>query len=213
MGRITAIEPQTRRANRFNLFIDDRFAMALSGILAAKLHVGQTLTDEGMAELDREESFETAREKALRFLEPRARSVSEVRQHLSKKKTAGLVIDRVIEQLTEAGLLDDRAFAKYWVENREEFRPRASRALRYELKRKGLSDSAIANALDGIDESDSAYRAGVTQARRWYGLEHREFLQKMIPFLFRRGFAYDVAKNAAELLWKERDGHKPSCDK
>lgn len=208
MGRITAIEPQARNANRFNVYIDDQFAMALSNILAAKLRVGQELGDEERATLGFDESIEAAHEKALRFLEPRPRSASEVRQHLAKKKIPRDVIDRAIERLTEAGLLDDRAFAKYWVENREEFRPRAPRALQYELRQKGLSAAAIKTALEGIDQGDSAYRAGASRAQRWDGLEHRDFLQKMISFLVRRGFDYGVAKGAADHLWKDKDSRK-----
>lgn len=205
MGKITAIEPQARHENRFNIYLDDAFALGVSAILAAKLRVGQTLNETELVALERAEAYETAHEKALRFLEPRPRSASEVRQQLFKKKIAADVIDEVITRLTDAGLLDDGAFAKYWVENRETFRPRAGRALKYEMKRKGLSDTAIASALKGVDEDESAYRAGVARARRWYGLEHRDYLQKMIPFLVRRGFAYDIAKRAAERLWKNKD--------
>ena len=74
MGRVTAIEPQARHANRFNLYIDDQFALGVSAMLAARLRVGQTLTDEELQALEREESFESAYEKALRFLESRPRS-------------------------------------------------------------------------------------------------------------------------------------------
>jgi regulatory protein len=203
MKRITAIEPQARHAHRFNLYIDDQFAMGLSAIVAAKLRVGQALTDAEIGALEREESFERAHEQALRFLEPRPRSAAEVRQQLRKKKVAEDVIDQVIARLTEAGLLDDAAFAQYWVENREQFRPRAARALRYELKRKGLSDAAIQEAVGDIDESESAYRAGAARAPRWRALERREFMEKLVAFLARRGFAYEVAKDAAKRLWDE----------
>jgi len=205
MAKITAIEPQARHDNRFNIYLDDEFAMGVSAIVAAKLRVGQVLDDAHVAALERDEAYETAHEKALRYLEARPRSSSEVKQQLLKKKIAADAIDRVIERLTEAGLLDDKAFAKYWVENRETFRPRAGRALKYEMKRKGLSDTTIASALKGLSEDDSAYRAGVARAQRWYGLEHREYLQKMVGFLVRRGFAYDVSKQAAERLWKDKD--------
>jgi regulatory protein len=205
MAKITAIELQARHANRFNIYVDDQFALGLSAILAAKLRVGQVVDDAQMLALEREEAYETAHDKALSFLETRPRSASEVKQQLLKKKIAADAIDRVIERLTDAGLLDDQAFAKYWVENRETFRPRAGRALRYEMKRKGLSDTTIASALKGLSEDDSAYRAGVARARRWYGLEHREYLQKMVGFLVRRGFAYDTSKQAAERLWKDKD--------
>ncbi len=203
MGRITAIEPQARHANRFNLYLDDQFALGLSALVAAPLRVGQTLSDAELTALEREEAYETAHEQALRFLEPRPRSSSELKQQLRKKKVVAAVIDQVIARLTEAGLLDDAAFAKYWVENRETFRPRAGRALRFELKRKGLSDTAIKEAVGTIDESESAYRAGAARAQRWSGLERREFMEKLGAFLVRRGFSYSVAKDAAKRLWDE----------
>lgn len=202
-GRITAIEPQARHANRFNLYIDDQFAIGLSAMVAAKVRLGQVLSNDELAALEREEALESAHEKALRFLEPRPHSIAEVKVHLRKKKIAADTIDQVIARLKEAGLLDDHVFAKYWVENREEFRPRSARALRFELRRRGLAQDVIADALGGIDESASAYRAGAARAQRWRDLEHREFREKMGAFLVRRGFSYDVAKDTAERLWSQ----------
>ena len=202
-GRITAIEPQARHANRFNLYIDDKFAMGISAIVAAKLRVGQALDDATSAALAREEAYETAHEQALRYLEPRPRSSAELKQQLRKKKVADEIIEQVIARLTEAGLLDDAAFAKYWVENRETFRPRAGRALRFEMKRKGLSDETIKQATGAIDESESAYNAGAARATRWRELEQREFMDKLGAFLVRRGFSYGVAKEAAKRWWEE----------
>ncbi len=203
MGRITAIEPQVRHANRFNLYVDDHFVLGLSAILAGRLRVGLVLTDEELKKLEQDEAFETAYEKALRFLEPRPRSTTEVKQHLLKKQIIMEVADHVIERLSESGLLDDAAFAKYWVENREQFRPRAARALRFELKRKGLSNADITEAVGEMDESDSAYRAGANRAKRWRNLERREFAEKLTAFLIRRGFSYSVAKDAVVRLWNE----------
>ena len=209
MGKITAIEPQARHANRFNLYIDNAFALGLSDLVAVRLRVGQTLSDEEFKQLQDAEDFETAYEKALRFLEPRPRSSTEVKQQLVKKKIAPEVIERVIVRLTNAGLLDDEAFAKYWVENREQFKPRAGRALRFELRRKGLSNDAITEAIGAIDESESAYRAGLARANRWSDLDRRAFLDKLTAFLVRRGFGYSVAKDASTRLWNERDAEKP----
>ena len=168
------------------------------------LRVGQMLSDEELQALERAEALENAHERALRFLEARPRSSAEVKQHLFKKKIAAEVIDQAITRLTDAGLLDDAAFAKYWVENREQFRPRAGRALRFELKRKGVADAAIGDALGEIDETESAYRAVEHRAQRWHALERREFFEKVAAFLVRRGFAYDIAKHTAKRLWDER---------
>jgi regulatory protein len=203
MGKITALEPQAKHANRFNLYVDDQFALGVSALVAARLRVGQTLTPDELKEIAATEATETAYEKALRFLEPRPRSAAEVKQHLAKKKIATDVIELVVARLTQAGLLDDAAFAKYWIENREQFKPRAPRALRFELKRKGVSNADIVEAVGEIDERASAYRAGLARAQRWRSLERRVFLDKVIAFLVRRGFAYGVARDAAERVWEE----------
>jgi regulatory protein len=204
MGKITAIEPQARHPKRFNLYVDHQFVLGLSATLAARLRVGQELSDDALKKLADQENEETAHENALRFLEPRPRSAMEVKQHLLKKKIPADVIERVIARLTAAGLIDDVAFAKYWVENREQFKPRAARALRFELKRKGLASTTIAEAIGQVDESESAYRAGLARAQRWHDLDRRAFLEKVGAFLVRRGFAYEVAKEAAQRLWNER---------
>lgn len=210
MGTITALKPQAQRANRVNVYVDGQWALGVSRVVAARLRVGQTLSEEDLANLARAEALETARECALRFLTSRPRSVAEVRQHLVKKKFAAEVIDQVLARLREVGLIDDTAFARYWVENREQFRPRAARVLRVELKRKGLDQNDIAAAIEGMDERESAYRAAAARAYRWRNLERRQFLQKMIAFLMRRGFAYTVAKDAAERAWDTR--HPPGED-
>ncbi len=203
MARITALEPQARHPDRFNLYVDGKFQAGLSAMVAARLHVGQELSPADLAAIERDEQLEDAHEKALRFLEPRPRSTAEVRDQLRKKKFSVDIVDTVIERLTSASLLDDAAFARYWVENREEFRPRAGRALRYELKRKGLPDDAIKQAITNVDESESAYRAGLAKARHLSNLEYREFREKIGGFLLRRGFSYEIARQAAERLWQE----------
>jgi regulatory protein len=213
MGKITAIEPQAEgHANRYNLYVDDQFWLGVSASVAARLRVGQTLTPDELERLAATEAFEAAHDKALRFLEPRPRSAAEVKQHLAKKKIAAPVIEQVVARLTDAGLLDDAAFAKYWVENREQFKPRAARALRFELKRKGLSNADIAAAVGAIDESESAYRAGLARAPRWGNLERRAFLEKLTAFLVRRGFAYEVAKDAAVRAWDANACHAENSE-
>lgn len=203
MGKITAIEPQVKNSNRFSLYVDNQFALGLSARVGARLRVGQELSVEDLAKLALDEAREDAHEKALRFLEPRPRSVAEVKEQLRKKKIPAQVIDETLARLKEANLLDDAAFAQYWVENRETFRPRGGRALRFELRRKGVPDNEIAQAIGEIDETEGAYRAVESRAQRWHTLERREFFDKVAAFLVRRGFTYDIAKQTAKRLWDE----------
>ena len=104
-----------------------------------------------MARRQRREGFAEKRERlgavdepsvvldaALRFLEPRQRSVGEVRRRLTRVGYREDLVTAAIERLTELGMLDDAAFARAWTESRDRVRPRGSRALMSELTRKGI---------------------------------------------------------------------------
>ncbi len=205
-GRVTALEPQAKHPNRFNLYLDNRFAMGLSAYVALRVHVGQEVTPEQLEELVRAEQIEQAREMALRRLEVRARSEDEIRRHLVGKKFTKEIIDEVIARLKEARLLSDREFAQFWVENREGFKPRSARALKYELRQKGVPPEEIARAVGKLDEKESAYRAARPKAERWKQLDAQEFNTKLGGFLARRGFDYQTTRETVARIWKELKG-------
>jgi regulatory protein len=205
-GRVTGLEPQVKRPNRFNLYVDDHFALGLSLYVASRVRVGQDLSSEELQELERAEQLEEAHERALRALESRPRSEQEIRRKLIEKKFPTEIIAQVITRLNEARLLSDRDFAKFWVETREGFKPRSARALKYELRQKGVPPEEIARALKKIDEPDSAYRAARPKAERWTGLEEREFREKLSGFLARRGFDYQITRETVSKIWKELNG-------
>jgi len=87
-------------------------------------------------------------EAALRFLEPRQRSIGEVRTRLKSVGYQPELIETAIERLLGLGILDDAAFAKAWVESRDRARPRGERALRRELQVKGIERSTVDTAMD-----------------------------------------------------------------
>lgn len=197
-GTITALRWQKRNKDRVNVYLDGRFAFGLAAIAAANLRVGQTLSDEEIAHLQAKDDVERAYEHALNFLSYRPRSEAEVRRNLREKDIEDEVIEAVIERLTRAGLLDDHAFARYWIENRLEFNPRGVRALSHELRRKGVSDAIIAEALAGFDEEAVARKAAGSAAPRLAHLEPAEFRRRLEAHLARRGFSYAVIEPLVE---------------
>ena len=131
--RITQLEPQIRRPDRWNLSLDGAFAFGLDGAVVVEegLAVGQELTPAAVERLRAAAAERDLYAAALRFLAPRPRSRAEVRRRLlqprrNRAKPPAEVVDRVLERLAEKHLLDDREFAGYWVEQRERFRDRKS---------------------------------------------------------------------------------------
>ena len=189
---------QKRNKNRVNVYLDGQFAFGLTAIEAAHLRVGQTLSDDDVARLRMQDEVERAYERALNYLSYRPRSEAEVRRNLRKKNVEDEIIKTVVERLTRAGLLNDREFARYWVENRLQFNPRGARALRHELWEKGVPAPIIADTLVDFDEEAAARKAAEAGARRLAHLEPRDFRRRLGAYLARRGFSYAVIEPLLE---------------
>jgi regulatory protein len=86
-------------------------------------------------------------EAAARFLGVRARSEAEVRRRLTRAGYAAHLVDGAIVRMTELGVLDDEAFARAWVASRDRARPRGERALRDELRLKGVERETVDRVL------------------------------------------------------------------
>jgi regulatory protein len=203
---ITDLVPQRRKKDRVNVHINGEYAFSLAMITAAGLRRGQEITPEEIDRLRTEDSYERAKQSAFNFISYRPRSISELRQNLSRKKYDENTVERVITRLIELDMLDDKAFARYWVEQRETFKPRSRRALNYELYQKGVKREIVDEIVAQIDEDAAAYRAGLQKAHRWTNLPKDKFRQDMNRFLQRRGFYYNIIAPATEKLWLEVAG-------
>ena len=201
MGTITALTTQVKNADRISVFVDGEFACGLALEVAAGLRVGQTITPAELAALERREEIHRARERAIALLARRPRSANEIARQLRRHQHDDEVIQHVIENLTAAGLLDDNAFAAFWVEQRDTFRPRSRLALRQELSQKGLEREVVTEALDGLDEIEAARRVARKQAGRWHALPEVEWRTKLTRYLLRHGYPYDVVREVVNETW------------
>ncbi|MCB0131710.1 MAG: RecX family transcriptional regulator [Caldilineaceae bacterium] len=200
---ITAMKVQKKNKERVNIFLDDKYAFAVGILTAATLRKGQVLSAAEVADLRDEGDRNKAYHQALRFLGYRPRSVSEVTRYLKGKEYAEGLIADVTAQLAREGYLSDEEFARFWVENRLRFRPRSARALRYELRQKGVDPAAVDAVLQGMDEAEAAWDALQPKLAGWSNLDPDRFRQKAMGLLSRRGFSYGIARTATDRAWDE----------
>jgi regulatory protein len=161
--------------------------------------------------------FNATLDRALRFLAQRPRSEYEVWQRLSRPSSGTsarrarsapdqATIKAVLARLKLHGLVDDAQFARYWVEQRQTFRPRGARLLRAELRQHGVASPAAEAAAEGIQDTaeDDAYRAASKRARQLGAtLDERTFKTRLSQFLARRGFDWDTIAPVIDRLWRE----------
>lgn len=204
MPKITRLEYQKKNQDRVNIYLDDEFAFGLNAMDAMQLRKGQELDPAQIAALQHSDAVVKAIDIAVNLLSYRPRSTDEIRQKLKKKEYDPTAIELALERLTSMGYLDDRAFARFWIESRNRSKPRGQRALQYELRNKGVSDAIIHDLLDTmVDEVAGAYQAAQKRVRRMRGKTQVEFKRKIGAFLQRRGFNYDAVKQALDQLIEE----------
>jgi regulatory protein len=203
MAQITDIQPQKRKKDRVNIYLNDEYAFSLAQISAAYLQIGQEITAEKIAALRLEDEYERAKDAALRLIVQRPRSTHEVQTRLKQKEFAAETIEKVCLRLTELEMLDDRTFARYWVEQRNNFKPRSPMALRQELGQKGIAREIINEAVTQIDPEKSARRAALKQVSRWQTLPKDAFEKKLSGYLQRRGFSFGIIKKITSEMWEQ----------
>ena len=141
----------------------------------------------------------------MRFLANRPRSELEIRRRLARAEVAEDVIEQVLTQLRGAELVDDAAFAAYWVEQRRTFRPRGPRLLQAELRQHGVSGELAATSAQQAAETadEDAYRVAVRKARQLPRHDERVFRTRLAQLLARRGFDWDIIAPTVERVWQE----------
>lgn len=201
-GQITSLQQQKNNQERVSVFIDGEFAFGVTLDAALRLAKGQHLSDEEIAALKVDDEHERAYQSALHFLGARPRSSAEVGRNLREKGFDDELIAAAIARLLEHGYLNDEEFARYWLDNRNRFRPRSAKAIRYELRQKGVERDAIESALEDIDEDAAAWAAAASKLDRWRGLPQEEFEHKLAGFLARRGFDFGTARRTVARAWQ-----------
>ncbi len=146
---------------------------------------------------------EQARDACLRLLTTRARSRAELEAQLTKRGFPDDVSARVLDRLTEVGLVDDAAFAEQWVRERRTNAGKGKRALASELRTKGIDAEVIASTLDNVDAGEWRVRAEelvAAKLRRENLDDEMKVTRRLVAMLARRGYsqgmAFDVVSTA-----------------
>ncbi len=138
---------------------------------------------------------QVARTILLRRLEAAPRTRAELATTLRERNVPDEVAVRVLDRFEEVGLIDDRAFARMWVESRQRSRSLSGRALRSELRRRGIGDELIGAALEQVspeDELSAARSVAQRRARSLVGLPRATQVRRLSGALARKGYGATV---------------------
>jgi regulatory protein len=209
---ITSIAPTRHDPDRVAIVLDDRSVLAchISVLADLGLVTGDEITSETIEQLKDSEVLHALQERAITLLAGRPRGRQELRQRLlqgTKKhpNQPAEHVDKVLDRLAELGLIDDSAFATFWVEQRDRFRPKGAQALQAELRSKGVERAAIESAIEperDLERAISAAERRAIQITARSGIDAVSFRNTLGPFLQRRGFNYSTIRAALAELWQ-----------
>ena len=136
---------------------------------------------------------------AIRFFSFRPRSEKELRDFLAKKLTkwkisGDVLLDKVVTRMAELGYVDDRKFARWWVEQRNTFRPKGTMLLVRELYQKGVDRDIVGEVLSGSkgSEMEDAKTVIEKKLKLLNNLSRFEKKKKLYGLLGRRGFSSET---------------------
>lgn len=148
--------------------------------------------------MDKDKVRARALNNAYMLLRIRPRSEREVRDRLKLKGYGPDLVEDIVAGLKKAGDIDDVKFARFWLESRMHQNPMGDVVLKYELKKRGVSEDVIKATLEHKAVNYDEYAIAITMAKerfkRFSKIDRQKALKRVYDFMLRRGFKYDTVQ-------------------
>ncbi len=202
MSIITSVTAQ-KNQKRVNIFLDGEysFSLDLDNFGQLGLKVGRELNQEEINEIIKKSELQKALDKTLNFAMRRPRSNKEIKDYFRRNEIDISIHQNIIDRLIRLELLDDQKFAKWWVEQRLQFKNKSKKDITFELKQKGIDSQTIKNILDDseIDELKIAKELIKKRSYKWQKYDEKIRKQKISQYLAGKGFNWDIINNVVDI--------------
>ena len=213
MGIITKIEAQKKNNDRVNIYVDEKFFMAIYKelVFTFNLKKGQEIDPNYLKNILDDEMYMKAKNKALNILSKASQSEKQIKQKLSKDFDED-TIDRVLKFLQKYKFVDDEDLANRIVSTNVNLNKYGKNKIKQNLYNKGIDKNIIEQAIDEIDsdkELENAFYLAKKRYERVKNEDYRKAYQKIGNHLAYKGFNYDIIKKVLNKLFNDIDEY--SC--
>lgn len=187
-----------------NIEYSDKYNLIRLTISGEKFYIDYDLYYENNFEKDKEIDFSTyklilsndefnrAKNFALNKISYSQKSTYEIRQKLREKKFSEDVIDKIISYLDSYGFLDDEAYVKAFIRDKDEISNWSRGKIRYMLKRKHIDDNLIDEYIYQISDEREAEKARFFADKKIKNDFSYENRAKVFRHLASKGFDIDI---------------------
>lgn len=197
IGKITEIKSQIKSKERVSIFIDGayHFSVHMDVLIDYGLSVGFDVTEELLEEIQSKDELKKAYAKGIDIVSRRLHTEKEIRDKLKLKEYASLTINMTIEKLREYGYVNDQIFLEHYLSFKG--LTQGPIKLKYDLKRKGISEILIDSALENIKDDEYSRCLNIASSKLSSISETLEMSKKytrLAGFLQRKGYGFGVIK-------------------
>ena len=200
--KITDIRQGVKNPERVNVFVNGKysFSLEISQVVDFKIKAGQEISEERLEELKRASEFGKLYQRTLEWALTRPRSSREIKDYLFRKvrekKLDEGYIEEIVQKLKKKNYINDEAFSKWYVQNRFVKKGISKKRLKMELMKKGISAEIIEESLNERNDEEEILKI-IEKKRGRYDDE------KLIQYLCRQGFSYQLAQNLVRDFGKD----------
>ncbi|MCC5918187.1 MAG: regulatory protein RecX [Cryomorphaceae bacterium] len=149
--------------------------------------------------------IQEAREAIMRYCAYQERSQSEVKKKLEQMGLIPMVIDLLMVELIENNYVNELRFAETFASGKFRIKGWGRMKIKDRLRLKNVSQPCIDIALAGID--DEEYMSQLRRIAEWKYPKIKDNnpytrKQKLIGFLFSRGFEYELVREVVEEVFQ-----------
>ena len=197
MKQITALKEQVKNKKRVSVYLDGEFYCGLDLITVMKyrLKVGEFIEESRLVEIQYSAELQACFDKALSFISSSVKTQKQIKDKLLSLGYLDEIVEKTLEKLKEYGYVSDSDYAKRFTNTYKS--AKGKRLIKLELKRKGVSEKDVDDALSTI-ESQQDTCDNLAEKYLKNKEKDQKNLLKCYKYLLSKGFDYDEAKQAVE---------------
>ena len=199
MPIITKITQQKKNLDRYNIYLDEKYAFSVHETVLVKFELtkGMPLEDWSIDEMVYEDEISKAFNRALHFLGFRMRSEFEVKTKLIDAGHGEAVVLEAIVKLRKLGFLNDETFSEALLQTQKRSSGRGPKAIQQELHKKGIGKELQEKVLESYSDDEQvriATKLAEKTAASSRSAPPRQVQQKIQNTLLRKGYSFDIIK-------------------
>lgn len=207
---ISKITRQKNNPERYNIFLDDKYAFAVDEgtLIKFGLTKGKILEQFDVDEITYEDEIAKAFNKGLSFLSFQMRSEHEVKTKLLTAGHGEAVVLEALRKLEKLGFLNDASYSKALMETKKATAKKGPRAIRQDMMKKGIDKKLQDEVLDTFSHEEQvqlAIELAQKQVRAGSKKTPAQVKQKIQEALMRKGYSYLVVNEVLDQIELERE--------